>query len=65
MGNKIKSSFLAGLATIVPLALIAYVLQALFKAIIGLGDKVSEPIKEVVNITFLGFHLSSLIALFL
>jgi len=63
MGNKIKSSFLAGLATIVPLALITYVLQALFKAIIGLGDKVSEPIKEVVNVTFLGFHLSSLIGI--
>ena len=63
MGNKIKSSFLAGLATIVPLTLIVYVLQALFKAIIGLGDKASEPIKEMVNITFLGFQLSSLIGL--
>ena len=63
MGNKIKNSFLAGLATIVPLALIVYVLQALFKAIIGLGDKVSEPIKEMVDITFLGFHLSSLIGI--
>ena len=52
MGNKIKNSFLAGLATIVPLALIVYVLQALFKAIIGLGDKVSEPIREIVNTHF-------------
>ena len=64
MGNKIKNSFLAGLATIVPLALTVYVLQVVFKVTIALGGKVSEPLKQVVDVTFPGFNLlSSIIGL--
>ena len=64
MGNKIKNSFLAGLATIVPLALTVYVLQVVFKITITLGGKVSEPLKQIVDVTFPGFNLlSSIIGL--
>jgi uncharacterized membrane protein len=64
MGNKIKNSFLAGLATIVPLALTVYVLQIVLKITITLGGKVSEPLKQFVDITFPGFNLlSSIIGL--
>ena len=64
MGNKIKNSFLAGLATIVPLALTVYVLQIVLKITITLGGKVSEPLKQFVDVTFPGFNLlSSIIGL--
>ena len=64
MGNKIKNSFLAGLATIVPVALTVYVLQVILKITITLGGKVSEPLKQFVDVTFPGFNLlSSIIGL--
>ena len=64
MGNKIKRSFLAGLATIVPVALTVYVLQVVLKITITLGGKVSEPLKQFVDVTFPGFNLlSSIIGL--
>jgi uncharacterized membrane protein len=64
MGNKIKRSFLAGLATIVPVALTVYVLQVILKITITLGGKVSEPLKQFVDVTFPGFNLlSSIIGL--
>ena len=59
MGNKIKRSFLAGLATIVPVALTVYVLQVVLKITITLGGKVSEPLKQFVDVTFPGFNLLS------
>ena len=64
MGNNIKRSFLAGLATIVPVALTVYVLQVVLKITITLGGKVSEPLKQFVDVTFPGFNLlSSIIGL--
>ena len=64
MGNKIKNSFLAGLATIIPVALTVYVLQVILKITITLGGKVSEPLKQFVDVTFPGFNLlSSIIGL--
>ena len=40
MGNKIKNSFLAGLAITIPIALAVYVLQAILAITITLGGKV-------------------------
>ena len=64
MGNKIKNSFLAGLAITIPIALAVYVLQAILAITITLGGKVSEPLKQLVDVTFPGFNLlSSIIGL--
>ena len=64
MGNKIKSSFLAGLAITIPIALTVYVLQFVFKIAITLGGEVSEPLTKFVAVTFPGFDLlSSIIGL--
>ena len=64
MGNKIKNSFLAGLAITIPIALTVYVLQVVVNITIALGGKVSEPLKQLVDVTFPGFNLlSSIIGL--
>ena len=64
MGNKIKNSFLAGLAITIPIALTVYVLQVIATITIALGGKVSEPLKQFVDVTFPGFNLlSSIIGL--
>ncbi|MDC3287868.1 DUF502 domain-containing protein [Candidatus Marinimicrobia bacterium] len=64
MGNKIKNSFLAGLAITIPIALTVYVLQAIISITIALGGKVSEPLKQFVDVAFPGFNLlSSIIGL--
>ena len=64
MGNKIKNSFLAGLAITIPIALTVYVLQFIFKIAITLGGEVSDPLTQLVDVTFPGFDLlSSIIGL--
>ena len=43
MIEKIKSNLLAGIATIVPLALTVYVIQVTLEVTIWLGGTVAEP----------------------
>ena len=62
--QKIKSNLLAGIATIVPLALTVYVLQVTIELTIWIGGTVAEPLERFVNVTFPGFGLlSSLVGL--
>ena len=64
MMQKIKSNLLAGIATIVPLALTVYVLQVTIELTIWIGGTVAEPLERFVNVTFPGFGLlSSLVGL--
>ena len=64
MIEKIKSNLLAGIATIVPLALTVYVLQVTLEIIYWIGGTVAEPLKRFVDVTFPGFGLlSSLVGL--
>lgn len=64
MIQKIKSNLLAGIATIVPLALTVYVLQVTIELTIWIGGTVAEPLERFVNVTFPGFGLlSSLVGL--
>ena len=64
MMHKIKSNLLAGIATIVPLALTVYVLQVTIELTIWIGGTVAEPLERFVNVTFPGFGLlSSLVGL--
>jgi uncharacterized membrane protein len=64
MMQKIKSNLLAGIATIVPLALTVYVLQVTIELTIWSGGTVAEPLERFVNVTFPGFGLlSSLVGL--
>jgi uncharacterized membrane protein len=64
MMQKIKSNLLAGIATIVPLALTVYVIQVTLEITIWLGGTVAEPLERFVNVTFPGFGLiSSLVGL--
>ena len=66
MMQKIKSNLLAGIATIVPLALTVYVLQVTIELTIWIGGTVAEPLERFVNVTFPGFGLlSSLVGLFI
>ena len=59
MIEKIKSNLLAGIATIVPLALTVYVIQVTLEITIWLGGTVAEPLERFVNVTFPGFGLIS------
>jgi uncharacterized membrane protein len=62
--EKIKSNLLAGIATIVPLALTVYVLQVTIELTIWIGGTVAEPLERFVNVTFPGFGLlTSLVGL--
>ncbi len=64
MIEKLKSNLLAGLATIIPLALTVYVIQVTLEVTIWLGGTVAEPLERFVNVTFPGFGLiSSLVGL--
>ena len=64
MIEKMKSNLLAGIATIVPLALTVYVIQVTLEITIWLGGTVAEPLERFVNVTFPGFGLiSSLVGL--
>ena len=64
MIQKIKSNLLAGIATIVPLALTVYVLQVTIELTIWIGGTVAEPLERFVNVTFPGFGLlTSLVGL--
>ena len=64
MIEKIKSNLLAGIATIVPLALTVYVIQVTLEVTIWLGGTVAEPLERFVNANFPGFGLlSSLVGL--
>ncbi|MFL2511230.1 MAG: DUF502 domain-containing protein [Candidatus Neomarinimicrobiota bacterium] len=64
MMQKIKSNLLAGIATIVPLALTVYVLQVTIELTIWIGGTVAEPLERFVNVTFPGFGLlTSLVGL--
>ena len=64
MIEKIKSNLLAGIATIVPLALTVYVLQVTLEITYWIGGTVAEPLKRFVDVTFPGFGLlSSLVGL--
>lgn len=64
MIKKIKSNLLAGIATIVPLALTVYVIQVTLEVTIWLGGTVAEPLERFVNANFPGFGLlSSLVGL--
>lgn len=64
MLEKIKSNLLAGIATIVPLALTVYVLQVTLEVTIWIGGTVAEPLQKFVDVTFPGFGLlSSLVGL--
>ena len=59
MVEKIKSNLLAGIATIVPLALTVYVIQVTLEITIWLGGTVAEPLERFVNVTFPGFGIIS------
>ena len=64
MIEKMKSNLLAGIATIVPLALTVYVIQVTLEITIWLGGTVAEPLERFVDVTFPGFGLiSSLVGL--
>ena len=64
MIEKMKSNLLAGIATIIPLALTVYVIQVTLEITIWLGGTVAEPLERFVNVTFPGFGLlSSLVGL--
>ena len=62
MIEKIRKSFLAGIITIIPIALTVYVLQAIFNISLAVGGKIAEPLKNVVNADFIGFNLLTSIA---
>ena len=59
MIEKMKSNLLAGIATIIPLALTVYVIQVTLEATIWIGGTVAEPLEKFVNVTFPGFGLLS------
>ena len=59
MIEKMKSNLLAGIATIIPLALTVYVIQVTLEITIWLGGTVAEPLERFVNVTFPGFGLLS------
>ena len=64
MIDRIKSNLLAGIATIVPLALTVYVIQVTLEVTIWISGTVPEPLERFVNVTFPGFGLlSSLVGL--
>ena len=64
MIQKLKSNLLAGIATIIPLALTVYVIQVIITFTIWIGGTVAEPLKKFVNVTFPGFGiLSSIVGL--
>ena len=52
MIEKMKSNLLAGIATIIPLALTVYVIQVTLEITIWLGGTVAEPLERFVNVTF-------------
>ena len=58
MIEKMKSNLLAGIATIVPLALTVYVIQVTLEITIWLGGTVAEPLERFVDVTFPGFGLT-------
>ena len=59
MIEKMKSNLLAGIATIIPLALTVYVIQVTLEVTIWIGGTVAEPLEKFVNVTFPGFGLLS------
>ena len=64
MIEKFKSNLLAGIATIIPLALTVYVIQVIITFTIWIGGTVAEPLERFVNVTFPGFGIiSSIIGL--
>ena len=66
MFEKIKSNLIAGIATIVPLALTVYVIQVTLEVTIWIGGTVAEPLEKFVDVTFPGFGLlSSMVGLFI
>ena len=66
MFEKIKSNLIAGIATIVPLALTVYVIQVTLEVTIWVGGTVAEPLEKFVDVTFPGFGLlSSMVGLFI
>tara|TARA_B100000214_G_scaffold349588_1_gene302591 strand:- start:280 stop:900 length:621 start_codon:yes stop_codon:yes gene_type:complete len=66
MIEKIKSNLLAGIVTIVPLALTVYVIQVTLEVTIWIGGTVAEPLQKFVDVTIPGFGLlSSLVGLIL
>lgn len=66
MFEKIKSNLIAGIATIVPLALTVYVIQVTLEVTIWIGGTVAEPLEKFVDVTFPGFGLlSSIVGLFI
>jgi len=59
MIQKLKSNLLAGIATIIPLALTVYVIQVIITFTIWIGGTVAEPLEKFVNVTFPGFGIIS------
>ena len=59
MIEKFKSNLLAGIATIIPLALTVYVIQVIITFTIWIGGTVAEPLERFVNVTFPGFGIIS------
>jgi len=62
MMEKIRKSLLAGIITIIPIALTVYVLQAIFNISLAVGGKIAEPLKNVVSANFVGFNLLTSVA---
>jgi uncharacterized membrane protein len=60
--EKIRKSLLAGIITIIPIALTVYVLQAIFNISLAVGGKIAEPLKNVVSANFVGFNLLTSVA---
>ena len=71
MMEKIKRSLLAGIITMIPIALTVYVLQAILILIFTIGGKIAEPLNQIEALknfaegSFIGFDLlTSFIGLF-
>jgi len=71
MMEKIRRSLLAGIITIIPIALTVYVLQAILILIFTIGGKIAEPLNQIESLknvaegSFIGFDLlTSVIGLF-
>ncbi len=71
MMEKIRRSLLAGIITMIPIALTVYVLQAILILIFTIGGKIAEPLNKIESLknvaegSFIGFDLlTSVIGLF-
>ena len=50
MMEKIRRSLLAGIITIIPIALTVYVLQAILILIFTIGGKIAEPLNQIESL---------------